>query len=111
MSDLELYYIEKFKEAGFFVKNSLDFNLCDFANTVYFQHRPMKSRKFRFDFALIQSQIAIEIDGYWHSKVVNKINDEARDRIIRSLGWKILRLPKLIDSNRLSHSILYLLDL
>ena len=48
--------------------------------------------RYRFDFALPEHQIGIEIDGHnWHSTRQQRQHDAKRDRILQGLGWRVLR--------------------
>lgn len=92
---------------GFIIKKYKQRQITDPANTIYSQV-PVGSA--RLDFALLNSQIAIEADGlYWHSGI-KKIYDSIRDRKLRSLGWKIIRIGEHINEPHLFYSILFLMD-
>lgn len=48
--------------------------------------------RFRIDFAWVDKRLAIEIDGGQHEREDNKKRDLRKDKYLRSLGWKILRI-------------------
>jgi len=54
-----------------------------------YQH-PTRSG-FVLDFAFLEQQKAIEVDGYYHQ--FTKSKDVFRDHILKRGGWKILRIP------------------
>ncbi|MEA2081196.1 MAG: DUF559 domain-containing protein [Elusimicrobiota bacterium] len=52
---------------------------------------------FRLDFGLPSKQgnIDVECDGYrWHSQKQQRIKDKLRDKELRRLGWKIIRISE-----------------
>lgn len=52
-----------------------------------------EKRKFYFlDIALIDLLVDIETDGWEHDLQERKIHDTKRDKLMESIGWKILRL-------------------
>lgn len=88
-------------------------------NIVYFQmpiKRHKNNRDFCADFAFPFAQIDLEVDGeYWHRQIsTRRIEDKSRDRELRNMGWKVLRLPSHIVSSaiasRLQNSIFQLMD-
>lgn len=97
---------------GFEVKEQ--FANTDPANTFYVQWKVEIAGKkpFVIDFALPHAQIGIEVDGeYWHNGAVHKVEDQLRDKKLRSLGWKILRISdQRIDKQHIQNSIWLLLD-
>lgn len=67
-----------------------------------------KNRKiYRMDFALPcrKGWLNVECDGFrWHSRKQQQLKDHLRDKELRNLGWKILRIPeeKIVKSLQLS---------
>jgi len=57
-----------------------------------------KNRKiYRMDFALPcrKGWLNVECDGFrWHSRKQQRLKDRRRDKELRKLGWKILRIPE-----------------
>lgn len=49
-----------------------------------------RGQRYRLDFALLNSKINIEIDGSSHKS--RRVHDENRDAILRSLGWRVVRV-------------------
>jgi len=52
---------------------------------------------YRLDFAVPQKHnpVNIECDGYrWHSQKQQRINDKLRDKELKKLGWKIIRISE-----------------
>lgn len=48
--------------------------------------------KYRFDFAIPDRKVAIELDGYeWHSSREQFTKDRQRQREIEMLGWRVVR--------------------
>lgn len=48
---------------------------------------------YRIDICHVKRKLAIELDGPFHNDVERKKKDKKRDRRLRRLGWKIIRLP------------------
>lgn len=46
--------------------------------------------KFKMDFALVDRKVNIEIDGPFH--MGNSVSDQRRDTLLKSLGWKVIRV-------------------
>jgi len=67
-----------------------------------------KNRKiYRMDFALPcrKGWLNVECDGFrWHTRKQQRLKDRRRDKELRKLGWKILRLPeeKIVKNPQLS---------
>ncbi|WP_339063542.1 DUF559 domain-containing protein [Tepidibacillus marianensis] len=50
--------------------------------------------KYRIDIAFPQYKIAIECDGHqFHSSKEAKERDKRKDKLLRSKGWKVIRIP------------------
>lgn len=47
-------------------------------------------RRFVLDFALPSVKICFELDGEWHATTPEQ--DEERDNLLRSMGWKVIRV-------------------
>ena len=45
------------------------------------------------DFALVEADLVIEVDGATHSAPDEIAHDEKRDAYMRNLGWTIFRIP------------------
>ena len=63
---------------------------------VRLEHRFHPTRKWRFDLALLDVQLALEIDGGgWvrgaHHRPAGRENDNAKDAAALTLGWRVLR--------------------
>lgn len=90
------------EDLGFVIKPASEKNPCDKANVAYSQYTPDDVPNIRIDFALPYNLIAIEIDGYWHGKNVEKkisatqltikISDIEKDAKLRKKGWKVIRI-------------------
>jgi very-short-patch-repair endonuclease len=50
-------------------------------------------RSYKVDFAIPKRKLAIEIDGASHRSLAVQDRDRKKERILGSLGWKILRIP------------------
>jgi very-short-patch-repair endonuclease len=64
------------------------------------------TRKFRFDFAILDKNIAFEIDGQVfkqgrHTRGVGYCNDCVKQWLADELGWRMLRIP----TNWLDHNL------
>lgn len=123
MSDAEQFVSKCLIEIGYQIKSAKEIDDLDVANTFYSQYQPIKGRRLRFDFALVKSKIAIEVDGdYWHGKTntylntsqcLTKLNDAKKDEMVRSIGWKVLRITPNLNptfKERLDKCLLSLLD-
>ena len=53
-------------------------------------HRQVVIARFIVDFAAPAARLAIEVDGEYHSR--RRIADARRDRVLRRLGYRVLRL-------------------
>jgi very-short-patch-repair endonuclease len=49
--------------------------------------------KYFIDFALHEKKIALEIDGKQHLQEKRKISDNLKDNYLKSIGWKVYRIP------------------
>ena len=47
---------------------------------------------YKVDVALLEKQVAIEVDGHSHAATVRKKQDRKKDRALRAVGWSVLRL-------------------
>lgn len=70
--------------------------LLDEGHEVRLEHRFHPSRRWRFDLALLDCRIALEIDGGgWghgrHHRKDGRDNDNAKDAEAQILGWRVLR--------------------
>lgn len=115
ISKAELKTKELLRQIGFVVKSYDELSNIDPANVIYTQ---VPIRNWIIDFALLNAQIALEVDGYWHNQPMRKINDDKKDVFLRKSGWKIIRIPAdLIEQfpdrarGHLRSSILRLMDL
>lgn len=108
-SSLEVKIDDILESVGFVVKSYKDKNLCDKANTMYYQY-PFGN--FIFDFANPFTKFAIEIDGdYWHpnSKKINFIqfkslfSDNAKLKLAKD--WKIIRIKENEITQQLSRKV------
>lgn len=55
--------------------------------------REYKFGRFRADFFIKKLKLVIECDGeYWHMREIQKDRDRRKDRYLKELGYKILRL-------------------
>ncbi len=115
LTSLEKKAWKIFESIGYEVK----FHTEEFdpANTVYAQYRiPKHGARWPWiaDFALPKAKIVIEIDGeYWHPSIMAtcKMDDEERDRHLRRLGWKVVRLPeRLVDEQHIQQLLHMLFD-
>lgn len=52
---------------------------------------------FRLDFAFVRERIAIEADGWVHTARSVIDRDKARDALLRSWGWLVVRLDTQCD--------------
>lgn len=68
---------------------------------------------YHLDFAVPAALLAIEIDGYaWHSSRKQRQHDSKRDRILTSLGWRVLRFTAsevLRNADRCAKEALFIL--
>ncbi|MEL7029135.1 MAG: DUF559 domain-containing protein [Pseudomonadota bacterium] len=48
--------------------------------------------KLTVDFAIVSARLVIEVDGPLHRRADVKRQDERRDAILRSAGWRVLRV-------------------
>lgn len=53
--------------------------------------RQFKIGNYIVDFVCLKAKLIIELDGGHHSEQKNRKADEARQRILESLGYKVLR--------------------
>jgi len=93
MTSLEQQTWTILDELGYVVKSHKQRSLIDAANTIYAEYpiSRVNDHTFYADFALPYAKIDIEIDGeYWH----DKLRDCLRDQELRSLGWRVLRIPE-----------------
>ena len=115
ITSLEKKAWEILESLRFDVKFFSDQSIIDPANVVYAQFPVERTlgKPFLLDFALAAAKIDLEVDGeYWHQwgKLI-KVQDKYRDEELRSMGWKILRLPeKLVDRSHIE-TLFQLLDL
>lgn len=56
---------------------------------VYYSRVP-KARYYQLDFAHVEAKVAIELDGPFHYSTNE--DDRKRDVVLRSLGWKVIRI-------------------
>lgn len=63
--------------------------------------RQFPIKRFLADFYDKETNTIIEIDGSMHSKKERILHDKKRDKIIKKLGYKIIRIPakKVIENN------------
>lgn len=109
ISSAERILAKKLAKIGFIVKPFSRRLAIDPRNTIYQQY---KSSNYRLDFAIESCRVAIEVDGYWHRLVRQRLSDKDKDKYLRSLSWKVLRLPnENISDDVLQFSILRLLTL
>lgn len=102
MTSCEKILYKHLVRIGYIVKHFSLKDCFDPVNTIYFQFQPLKSRKFKFDFASEILKIGIDVDGrYWHgsnklklkaNQIEVKLNDKEKDSILESFGWKIIRI-------------------
>jgi len=84
---------------GYIAKGWSQQLVTDPPNIVYIQMPIVRGggrKPFRADFGFPYAQIDLEVDGeYWHKsyKMEGKIRDKHRDREIKEMGWKVIRLP------------------
>jgi len=89
---------------GYVVRGWSQHSIIDPPNIVYMQMpiaRKGGRKPFRADFAFPYAQIDLEVDGeYWHrwAAVEGKVRDGQRDRELREMGWKVVRLPSHLAS-------------
>jgi restriction endonuclease-like protein len=52
-------------------------------------------KRYRLDFAIItqRQKLCVEVDGKHHQEPKQKADDQQRDRDVRGIGWKVLRIP------------------
>jgi very-short-patch-repair endonuclease len=55
--------------------------------------REYKEGKYFIDFAILERQISLEIDGKQHNYPERRKKDKEKDEFLRSRGWKIIRYP------------------
>ncbi len=48
-------------------------------------------RSFEIDIVRLEGKIAIEVDGYSHCSLERQKQDRRKERILKKLGWKVLR--------------------
>lgn len=72
----------------------------DYLKVTYsFEYPFWTGRKFAFDAAIICCNIAIEVEGWGHSRVTNYASDMVKYNMAAILGWRLLRFtPKQITS-------------
>jgi len=56
------------------------------------EHRFVPNRKFRFDFAYIPQRVAIECEGFGHSRQNRYTSDVEKYNLAALEGWKVYRL-------------------
>lgn len=57
--------------------------------------REVKFKRFHVDFLVRRSNLVIECDGeYWHAREVVKERDRRKERLLKSLGYKVLRFSE-----------------
>ena len=68
----------------------LDFLGCD----LRLEYRFHPTRKWRFDLALLDAKVALEIDGYGkgHYGIVGRAQDNEKDVEAQILGWRVVRV-------------------
>ena len=91
--------------------SSLENIICNVLDELDVEYERQKSIYHYFvDIYIPIKNLIIECDGeYWHSKPERKILDKKRDYLLRSLGYKIIRLPeKEIKTNPKNLLIRYL---
>lgn len=54
-----------------------------------------KVNKFWVDLLFEKQKVIVEFDGdYWHSTPKAKRNDKYRDKVLTSLGYRVVRIPE-----------------
>jgi very-short-patch-repair endonuclease len=71
--------------------------LLDDGHDLRLEYRFHPTRKWRFDMALLDAMLAVEIDGGgWvrgaHHRAAGRENDNAKDAAAMALGWRVLRV-------------------
>jgi very-short-patch-repair endonuclease len=70
------------------------------------EHKFMPDRKFRFDFAYIPQRVAIECEGFGHSRQNRYTSDVEKYNLAALEGWKVYRLTgKMINIDELQKVI------
>lgn len=69
---------------------SVAMRYLDMHNISYVKEFPVG--KYFVDFALLESRIAIEIDGQQHLKPERIESDQRKDELLKKQGWKIFRI-------------------
>ena len=92
---------------GYEVKEYSDRSPVDPVNVVYVQHiikRNSGTNPFVADFSIPHAMITIEIDPEnWHLQY----DVESRDKELREMGWKVLRIPeKIVDKEHIESAII-----
>lgn len=73
-----------------FIKYILDREL----DKKYLIEREKSFFPYYVDFAFINIKVAVEIDGSQHLLPERKINDNNKDELLNSLGWKVIRISE-----------------
>jgi very-short-patch-repair endonuclease len=71
--------------------------LLNDGHDVRLEHRFHPTRRWRFDVALVDVQVAVEIDGGgWvngaHHRAAGRERDNAKDAAAMALGWRVVRV-------------------
>lgn len=106
MTNLEIKAKILLEQLGFIVKPFSQQNRNDFANTIYTQ---FPIGKFRIDFALLNTQVAIETHGsYWHGtyrsslkakQLKRKISDLSKRCFLSEQNWQLIEFTELQLNN------------
>lgn len=67
----------------------------------------LKVGRWFIDFAFEDKMIAVEIDGRQHEDSDRKKSDEEKDKFLKQLGWKVIRIPWSNPKDQLGKNKLY----